>query len=282
MNALKYSPDGLTLASGSADRHIFLWNAKTCAVSAERFGISHRKKNNNLLHTLAASLTETAFPYARSMCMQNTLSIKGHSAAITVSLQLCLRQSPKSLPPPFTGLFAEVLTLVLSLTSHADPLHPAGPVLDVRRQPNTVVLRGQDGQMLGRRDRAAGEEDEGAQGDCEQVRPAPGIPPCARALCAPNASWNERVHQLTLLSPPRSLSYVRRGPPLLVSASDDSAVLLWDLRVKGSQQTISEKFPVRCLRLLLGRGPWRLLWETTAGASRLTGSAHGRGFPLTF
>lgn len=42
-----------------------------------------------------------------------------------------------------------------------------------------------------------------------------------------------------------SLSYVRRGPPLLVSASDDSTVLLWDLRAKGSQQTIAEKFAVR-------------------------------------
>lgn len=30
INTLKYSPDGSMLASGSADRHIFLWNAKTC------------------------------------------------------------------------------------------------------------------------------------------------------------------------------------------------------------------------------------------------------------
>ena len=42
----------------------------------------------------------------------------------------------------------------------------------------------------------------------------------------------------------------RRGPPLIVSGSDDGTAKLWDMRIRGCVQTFPDKYQVSFLRSL--------------------------------
>lgn len=190
INTLKYSPDGQTLASGSADRHIFLWNAKSCAVSeathmkefprrcllvsreTKNFAFSGQqyKGSDAFLSRLdAAEYPGNQGAFSRYHGEQETLGQQSPKISLSSTTSLALQYAS-----PHLGSAPDAPCARLSATT--------GPELDVRRQPNPLLLGGQDGEVLGRRDGGAGEEDEGPQRDREQVcSQRPRSPPRAGA-----------------------------------------------------------------------------------------------------
>lgn len=75
-----------------------------------------------------------------------------------------------------------------------------------------------------------------------------------------------------------SVCTVRRGPQLIVSASDDGTARLWDLRVKGSQQTITEKFQAWLFGSVTTTAAADSRRPVTAGYCRVLLGSSGPGF----
>jgi len=60
-----------------------------------------------------------------------------------------------------------------------------------------------------------------------------------------NVETNERIKKLSGHSQVvTSISPAKRGPPLILTSSDDGSIKLWDVRTRGYQKSFSQKYPV--------------------------------------